>query len=156
MGQPFGRYERIYEITWHVPVARAKGAPPLVAQGHMPTQLSYRHTKFEWNPFIGLACSLDNNFFARVGTLARGTCHVAPIAPRLAPSSFRRSGASNGASPVPIGPGVRAPGAKMLGQIHRQANTISPTFFSDPTEEIFEHKGSNANAFESFILYDFE
>ena len=67
------------------------------------------------------------DFFARVGTL-----HVPPIALRLAPSSFRCSGASNGAYPVTIGPAVRAPGAKMLAQTGTHTNTIEPTFLSDP------------------------
>ena len=105
-GQPLGRYERIYEITWH----------PLVAQRRLPTQLSYRHTKFESNQSIGLASILVYNFLARVCAIARGTCHVQPIGLKPLPSSFRHSGASNEYSPVSIGQAVLAPEAKMLGQ----------------------------------------
>ena len=75
-----------------------------------------------------------------------GTCHVSAIAPRLVPSSFRNSSASNGAYPVSIRPAVRAPGAKMLGQTDKQANTLGPTFFSFPPEEIFDHNAFNAEA----------
>ena len=92
--------------------------------------------------------ALSTDFFARVGTLARATCHVAPIDLRLTPSSFRRSGASNKPSSVPISPAVRAPDAKMLGQTLRhtdaQTNTIYSTFFSDPPEKLFDHNTFNA------------
>ena len=47
--------------------------------------------------------------------IARGTCHVQSISLQPASSSFRRSGASNEYAPVPIGPAIRAPEAKMLG-----------------------------------------
>ena len=45
-------------------------------------------------------------------------CHVPPIDSSQAPSSFRRFGASNGATPDPIGPAVRALFPKMLGHTH--------------------------------------
>ena len=152
---PFGRYERIYEITWHVPAARARGAPPSAAPGRLATQLSYRHAKFESNPFIGLACTLGYNFFARVCAIARGTCHVQPIGPKPLPSSFRRSGASNDYSPVPIRPAVRAPEAKMLGQTDRRTDTQTPAgqlFSSDPPEGISEHKGSMLTHWSLYTL----
>ena len=71
---------------------------------------------------------------------ARATCHMPPADPRPAPSPFRRFGASIGATPVPIGPAVRAPCPEMLEHTHRLTNTSRPTFFSDPPEEIFVHK----------------
>ena len=87
-------------------------------------------------------------------------CHVAPIALRLAPASFHRSSASNGVSPVPIGPAVFAPGAQMLGQTdthththtHTQTNSIEPTFFSDPPGEISEHNNSTLNHWSHYIV----
>ena len=61
-------------------------------------------------------------------------CHVPPIDSWQAPSSFRRFGASNGATPGPIGPAVRALFPKMLGHTYwltdrqtRPANYFSPT-----------------------------
>ena len=93
---------------------------------------------------IGLVCSLGRLIFARVGTLVRGTCHVAPIAQRCRLSSFRRFGASGGAYPVPIRPTVRAPDDKMLKQTHRQTGKhIGPTFISDLPEESFYHNTFN-------------
>ena len=47
------------------------------------------------------------------------TCHDAPIAPQIAPSSFRRSGASSKYSPVPIGTVARTLEVKMLVQTDR-------------------------------------
>ena len=47
----------------------------------------------------------------------------------------RRSGASNEASPVPIGLAVGAQGVKVLEQKHTHTNNIEPTFFSDPPED---------------------
>ena len=49
------------------------------------------------------------------------------------PPSFRRFGASIGATPVPIGPAVRALGPEMLRHTHTLTNTIRPTFFRRPT-----------------------
>ena len=85
-------------------------------------------------------------FFAKVCAIARGTCHVRPIGLQIAPSSFRRSGASNEYSQVLIGPAVRAPETKMLGQTNTQTNVARPTFSSDPAEEIFKHKAFKAKA----------
>ena len=64
---------------------------------------------------------------------ARATCHVPPADSRPAPLSFRRFGASIGATPVPIGPAVRAPCPEMLGHTDTLTNTIRPTFFQRPT-----------------------
>ena len=79
-------------------------------------------------------------FLVDLHAAARDTCHVPPIDPRQAPPSFRRFGASIGATPVPIGPAVQALGPEMLGHTHTLTNTIRPTFFADPPEEIFVHK----------------
>ena len=78
--------------------------------------------------------------FARVGREPRCTCLVARIDPGPAPLSFRRSGASNGAAPVPTRPLVWAPEAEMLGQTDKQTNKQThkhfwPTFFSPPSQE---------------------
>ena len=120
------------------------GATVVTPKTHThPSWLSYRPTMREPNPSIGLACSEAQLIFALgVCAIARGTCHVQPIESQPTPSSFRRSGASNEHSPVPIRPAVRAPEAKMLGHI----NIDRPTFSSDPPEEIFEqHFPTNAN-----------
>ena len=58
---------------------------------------------------------------------ARATCHVPPVDPRPAPSSFRRFGPSIGASPAPIGPAVRALFPEMLGHTHRQTDWQTPS-----------------------------
>ena len=50
--------------------------------------------------------------------VTRATCHVPPIDPRQAPPSFRRFGASIGATPVPIRPAVRALCPEMLEHTH--------------------------------------
>ena len=79
---------------------------------------------------------------------------MVPITPRLAPSSFRRSGASNEPPPVPIGPADRAPGAEMLEHTDRQTDTLTSLaqlFFSDPPEEIFDHNTFNAKALKPLL-----
>ena len=69
-------------------------------QKDLPTYGGYRPTKFDACPSIGLACSHFRLVFARACAMARGTCHVALIAPKSAPLRLRRSGASNGATSV--------------------------------------------------------
>ena len=77
---------------------------------------------------------------------------MVPITPLLPPSSFRRSGASNEPSTVPIGLPVRAPGAKMLGQTHKQTHrNTDKLFFGDPPEEIFDHNTFNAKALKPLL-----
>ena len=74
------------------------------------------------------------NFLVDLHAAARATCHVPPIDPRQALPSFRRFGASIGATPVPIGPAVRALGPEMLEQTHRQTHKHQPpNFFQRPT-----------------------
>ena len=107
------------QTTCHVPLTGVKGArPSLTLQLHLPTHGDYRLTMIESNPSTGLVCRPDERFLARLCAIARGTCQVQQIGLQQAPSSFRRSGASNQHSPVSIGPAVRAPEAKMLGHIH--------------------------------------
>ena len=76
---------------------------------------------------------------------------MVPITTRLAPSSVRRFGASNEPQPVPIGPPVQAPGAKLLGQTDTQTHTHTHRnteffFFGDPPEEIFDHNTFNSKS----------
>ena len=91
-----------------------------------------------------VTCRGVRKFLVDLHAAARATCHVPPADPRPAPWSFRRFGASIGATPVPIGPAVQALCPEMLEHTHRQTdrltNTSRPTFFSDPPEEIFVHK----------------
>ena len=70
---------------------------------------------------------------AEVCAAPRGTWHVAPTGPRPAPS-FRRIGASNGTTPVPIGP-VWAPRVKMLGHTDRQTDKHIRLNFFSPTPQ---------------------
>ena len=90
-------------------------------------------------------------FLVDLHAAARATCHVPPADPRQAPWSFRRftgrvdrqnslfaPGAcswhpTGTATPVPIGPAVRALYPEMLEQTYRLTNTIRPTFFQRPT-----------------------
>ena len=145
----FVRKHRINEITIHVTPTRVKAAPPSPTSRMRPIHGDYQLTKFEPNPSSGLGCTLRYNFFARVCAIARGSCHVQPIGLKLLPSSFRRFGASNEHSPVPIRQTVRAPEAKMLGQTDRRTDghtyTQTPArllFSSDPPEEVSEQKPS--------------
>ena len=96
-------------------------------------------------------------FLVDLHAAARATCHVPPIGPRQAPPSFRRFGASIGATPVPIGPAVRALCPEMLEQTHRQTDKHQPPNFFSPTHR---RKSSfirtcYAKALAPFILYDF-
>ena len=50
--------------------------------------------------------SAQKYYRAKAHAAARGTFRLELIAPQLAPLSFRRPGASNGISPVLIGPAV--------------------------------------------------
>ena len=96
-----------------------------------------------------------------VKTLA--TCHVPPIDPRQALPSFRRFGASIGATPVPIGPAVRALCPEMLEQTHTHTHTHTRTHKHDPANffSVTHRRKSSfirtcyAKALAPFILYDF-
>ena len=116
------------------PLARAAGTPQ---ERHPQWILSWYSTRvtceFGFSGCPRLTPKGARKFLVVLYGAARATCHVPPADPRPAPSTFRRFGASIGATPVPIGPAVRAPCPEMLGHTHRQTNTIRPTFFRRPT-----------------------
>ena len=96
-------------------------------------------------------------FLVDLHAAARDTCHMPPIDPRPAPPSFRRFGASIGATPVPIGPAVQALFPEMLGHTDRQTDKHDPDNFFSATHR---RKSSSirtcyAKALAPFILYDF-
>ena len=126
------------------PLARAAGTPQ---ERHPQWILSWCSTcvtcEFGFSDSPRLTSRGARNFLVDLYAAARATCHVPPADPPPAPMSFRRFGASIGATPVPIGPAVRALFPEMLG--HTDTHTDSQTrsgqlFFSDPPEEIFVHK----------------
>ena len=123
--------------TGSSPLARAAGTP---LERHPQWILSWCSTRvtceFGFSDSPRLTCRAVQFFFTSLHAAARATS----ADPRPAPMSFRRFGASIGATPVPIGPAVRAPCPEMLEHTHRLTNTIRPTFFSDPPEQIFVHK----------------
>ena len=69
------------------------------------------------------------NLLASLDGAARATCHVLLIDPKLAPSSFRWIGESNGASPVTIGPAVLALFTKVLGHTNFISRIPKPNSF---------------------------
>ena len=116
------------------PLARAAGTPQ---ERHPQWILSWCSTRvtceFGLSDSHRLTSRGAQKFLVDLHAAARATCHVPPADPRLAPMSFRRFGASIGATPVPIGPAVRALCPKMLEHTDRLTNTIRPTFFRRPT-----------------------
>ena len=116
------------------PLARAAGTPQ---ERHPQWILSWCSTRvtceFGLSDSHRLTSRGAHNFLVDLHAVVRATCHVPPADPRLAPSWFRRFGASIGATPVPIGPAVRALCPEMLGHTHTLTNTIRPTFFRRPT-----------------------
>ena len=120
------------------PLARAAGTPQ---ERHPQWILSWCSTRvtceFGLSDSHRLTSRGAQKFLVDLHAAARATCHVPPADPRPAPSSFRRFGASIGATPVPIGPAVRAQCPEMLGHTHththRLTNTSRPTFFRRPT-----------------------
>ena len=142
--QPFRRKVQKSEITCHVPLTRVNGAlpsPPPKGPAHA-WWLSAHQVLAESVHWFGLQrCANDFcNFLQDCSWhLPRAQLPCA-TGPQPAPSSYRCPGTSNEYSPVPIGPAVRAPEAKMLGLTHRSKNTDRhrPAYFfsSDPPEEI--------------------
>ena len=143
------------------PLARAAGTP---LERHPQWILSWCSTRVTCEFRIcgapRVTCRAVRKFLVDLHAAARATCHVQPADPRPAPMSFRRFGASIGATPVPIGPAVRALCPEMLEHTHTQTdrltNTSRPTFFS-PTHR---RKSSfirtcYAKALAPSILYDF-
>ena len=80
------------------------------------------------------------------------TWHVPRVADRSATGTivFRCSGASNEYSPVPIGPAVRAPEAKMFGHTDTQTSIGRPTFSHRPIRENLRAEAFNSNAMKPF------
>ena len=116
------------------PLARAAGTRQ---ERHPQWILSWCSTRvtceFGFSDSHRLTSRGAQKFLVDLHAAARATCHVPPADPRLAPMSFRRFGASIGATPVPIGPAVWALFPEMLGHTDRLTNTIRPTFFQRPT-----------------------
>ena len=98
------------------PLARAAGTP---LERHPQWILSWYCTRVTCE--VGLSDSHRltsrgaRKFLVDRHAAARVTCHVPPIEPRPTPTSFRLIGASNGASPISIGPAVRTLFPEMLG-----------------------------------------
>ena len=143
------------------PLARAAGTP---LERHPQWILSWCSTRVTCEFRIcgapRVTCRAVRKFLVDFHAAARATCHVPPADPRPAPSSFRRFGASIGATPVPIGPAVRALCPKMLEHTthtHTQTDKHQPPNFFSPTHR---RKSSfirtcYAKALAPFILYDF-
>ena len=95
--------------TGSSPLARAAGTPQ---ERHPQWILSWCSTRvtceFQICGAPRVTCGAVRKFLVDLHAAARATCQVPPADPRPAPMSFRRFGASNGATPVPIGPAVRA------------------------------------------------
>ena len=118
------------------PLARAAGTPLERHPQWILSWCSMRVTcEFRICGAPRVTCRAVRKFLVDLYAAARATSHVPPIDPRPAPSSFRRSEASIGATPVPIGPAVRALFPEMLGHTHTDTltNTSRPTFFQRPT-----------------------
>ena len=126
------------------PLARAAGTPLERYHQWILSWCSTRVTcEFRICGAPSVTCRGVRKFLVDLHAAARATCHVPPIDPRQAPPSFRRFVASIGATPVPIGPAVRALFPEMLGHTDTQTDSQTPAaqlFFSDPPEEIFVHK----------------
>ena len=126
------------------PLAHAAGTPQ---ERHPQRILSWYSTRVTCEFRIcgapRVTCRGVRKFLVDLHAAARATCHVPPADQRPAPSPFRRFGASIGATPVPIGPAVRAQCPEMLEHTHTQTDSQTPAaqlFFADPPEEIFVHK----------------
>ena len=140
------------------PLARAAGTPQ---ERHPQWILSWCSTRvtceFGFSDSPRLTCRAVRKFLVDLHAAARATCHVPPADPRPAPWSFRRFGASIGATPAPIGPTVRALCSEMLGHTHTQTHKHhSANFFSatHPRKSSFI-RTCYAKALAPFILYDF-
>ena len=140
------------------PLARAAGTP---LERHPQWILSWYSTRvtceFGLSDSHRLTSRGAHKFLVDLHAAARDTCHVPPIDLRQALPSFRRFGASIGATPVPIGPAFRALCPEMLEQTDRQTDKHQPANFFSPTHR---RKSSfkrtcYAKALAPFILYDF-
>ena len=140
------------------PLARAAGTP---LERHPQWILSWCSTRVTCEFRIcgapRVTCRAVRKFLVDLHAAARATCHVPPADLRPASMSFRRFGASIGATPVPIGPAVWAPCPEMLEHTDRQTHKHKPHNFFSPTHR---RKSSfirtcYAKALAPFILYDF-
>ena len=126
------------------PLARAAGTPLERHPQWILSWCSMRVTcEFRICGAPRVTCRAVRKFLVDLYAAARATCHVPAIDLRPAPSPFRRFGASIGATPVPIGPAVRALCPEMLEHTHRHTDSqtlAAQLFFADPPEEIFVHK----------------
>ena len=140
------------------PLARAAGTPQERHPQWILSWCSMRVTcEFGFSDSPRLTCRAVRKFLVDLHAAARATCHVPAIDLRPAPWSFRRFGASIGATPVPIGPAVRALCPEMLGHTDTQTDKHQPPNFFSPTHR---RKSSfirtcYAKALAPFILYDF-
>ena len=149
---PFVQKDRNIEINIHVPPTRVKGRHRCLPKRIEAIHGGYQSTKFAPNTFIGLASTLGCKFFARVCAIARGTCHLQPISLNryhcLSAVTAHRMNVRPSRSDKPF----VLPIQKCLDRrTHIQTDRQTPArllYISDPPEEIFEHKGSNANALE--------
>ena len=89
-------------------LARAAGTPQ---ERHPQWILSWYSTRVTCEFRIcgapRVTCRAARKFLVDLHAATRVTCHVPLIDPRPTLSSFRRIGASNGASPISIGPAIR-------------------------------------------------
>ena len=126
------------------PLARAAGTPQ---ERHPQWILSWYSTRvtceFGFSGCPRLTPRGARKFLVDLHAAARATCHVPAIDPRPAPWSFRRFGASIGATPAPIEQAVRALCPEMLGHTDRHTHSQTRSgqlFFANPPKEIFVHK----------------
>ena len=108
------------------------------------THVDYRSANFESHPFTGWACSLVCNFFARVGTLSRGTYHSTIVTIFFPP--FPRVEWCLTGHDRPSRSCSRCQNAWTDRHTDTHTNITGPPFFSDPPEEAFDHNTFNAKA----------
>ena len=129
----------------HRRTPRQKHYPPAARAAYTPQErhpqwiLSWHSTLVTCEFGVGgaprLTCRCVRIFLTSLDGAARATCHLLLINPKSAPSSFRRIGESNGASPVTIGPPVLALFTKVLGHTNfisqmPQPNSFQPTHYA--------------------------
>ena len=136
------------------PLARAAGTPQ---ERHPQWILSWYSTRVTCEFGFSDSPRLTSRGARKFLVDLYAACHVPPADPPPAPMSFRRFGASIGATPVPIGPAVRALFPEMLGHTDKHTDKHDPANFFSATHR---RKSSfirtcYAKALAPFILYDF-
>ena len=127
------------------PLARAAGTP---LERYPKWILSWYSTRvtceFGFSGCSRLTPRGARKFLVVLYGTARATCHVPPVDPRPAPLSFRRFGASIGATPVPIGPAVGGGGHRTFSLPNLVA--ISQNFLNpeDPSQMNFAGPGTRS------------